>query len=131
MPVYDTGQALLESIRSVQEQTLTSWELIVWDDGSDDAGTRETLEQLAEVAGARLFRSAGLGVVTARNAAISEARGEFICCLDAGDLIAPTYLEKAVLLLDDQPDVAISYPWTRCRGEAADEWGSPISTRSA
>ena len=125
MPVYNSGAALIGSFRSVQEQTLTCWELIVWDDGSDDAGTRETLEQLADVAGVRLFRSASRGVIPARNAAISEARGEFICCLDGGDLIVPTYLEKAVLLLDGRPDVAIAYPWTRCFGEGSHEWRVP------
>jgi glycosyltransferase involved in cell wall biosynthesis len=117
MPLYDNGPTLIEAVASVQEQTLTSWELIVAENDSNDAGTREALEQIAEISGVRLFRSQTSGVIADRNAAISEARGEFLCCLDPGELIAPTYLEKAVLLLDDRPDIAITYPWTQCLGE--------------
>ena len=35
-----------------------------------------------------------------RNFGICHARGKYVCCLDADDMLAPTYIEKAVFLLE-------------------------------
>jgi O-antigen biosynthesis protein len=125
MPVYNKGAELLESVDSVRRQTLASWELIVWNDGSTDPATIEAIEKLDGLVGVRVFNAGNRGVIAARNAAFVEARGEFVCCLDADDLISSTYFEKAVLLLDEYPDVAICYPWTRCFGDASIDWRVP------
>ena len=77
MPVYDKGPTLLDSVNSVRGQTLTSWELIVWDDGSTDPKTIEVLDQLDGV-GIRVFRTENRGVIAARNADARDtlARGQ-------------------------------------------------------
>jgi glycosyltransferase involved in cell wall biosynthesis/GT2 family glycosyltransferase len=113
MPVYNKGATLMDSVRSVELQTMPTWELIVWDDGSTDAGTIGALEELEgqQRVGVRIFRAANQGVVGARNAAIAEAHGHYICHLDPDDLIEPTYLEKAVLFLETHQEAAFAYPW--------------------
>ncbi len=43
------------------------------------------------------------GVSYARNLGLSEAQGEFILCLDADDLLCPTYIEHAVAHFRQDP----------------------------
>ena len=53
-----------------------------------------------------------------RNYGIARAQGKYICCLDADDRLAPTYLEKAVFLLElycyDVVSTAIQFFGNRC-----------------
>ena len=37
------------------------------------------------------------------NYGINKARGKYICCLEVGDILAPTYLEKALYYLETTP----------------------------
>lgn len=46
MPAYNADRFIESAIRSVMEQTVSDWELLVIDDGSSDA-TCEILERLA------------------------------------------------------------------------------------
>jgi glycosyltransferase involved in cell wall biosynthesis len=41
--------------------------------------------------------------------AIGKARGKYVCCLDAGDRIAPTYLEKCLFVLEDDAACGMAY----------------------
>jgi glycosyltransferase involved in cell wall biosynthesis/GT2 family glycosyltransferase len=122
MPVYNKGSTLRGSIDSVLGQTLPSVELVVWDDGSDDAETLAILEEIASLPNVASFRAHNQGVVGARNSGIAMSRGRYICCLDPDDEIAPTYLEMAVALLEAQPEYAIAYPWVHSTGDVDERW---------
>jgi glycosyltransferase involved in cell wall biosynthesis len=56
-----------------------------------------------------------------RNFGIGLARGRYICCLDADDLLKPTYLEIAVFLAESY-SYDIVYPSVRCFGESDFRW---------
>jgi glycosyltransferase involved in cell wall biosynthesis len=124
MPVYNKGATLLESVASVVAQTLPTWELIVWDDGSTDPTTSALLDGLVSP-GIVVVRAENQGVVGARNAAIARSRGTFICCLDPDDLIEPTYLEKAVLYLETHPDTALVFPYQQSFDGSDQRWAVP------
>ena len=47
IPTYNRGQTILRAVRSVLDQTLADYELIVVDDGSTD-DTRATLQSLQQ-----------------------------------------------------------------------------------
>lgn len=86
---------IAETIRSIQEQTFTSWEYIIVDDGSDDA-TVEIVERFMGRDGRlRLIRrcSSG-GPYIAANEGLRQARGELIVRTDADDLSPPCRLRK-------------------------------------
>jgi len=110
IPVYNASETVLETIGSVQRQSLTDFELIVIDDGSTD----DTLELLERVGDRRLrvFRYENGGPSAARNRGISHARGEFISFIDADDLWVPDKLELQLAALRRHPKAGVAYSWT-------------------
>lgn len=99
LPTYNRLQFLPATLESVFAQTLTDWELIIADDGSDDA-TRDYLRRVAARAGVRVLWLAHSGrPAVPTNAAIREARGEYVAFLDSDDLWAPEKLERQIASL--------------------------------
>jgi len=89
---------IAETLKSVFAQTFTDFEVIVVDDGSDDAAELErALEPYRERV--HYVRQENLGAGAARNRGVQEARGEFIAFLDSDDLWMPEYLEEQVRFL--------------------------------
>lgn len=100
VPLYNGARYVTETLTSVQQQTVTDFEVIVVDDGSTDDG--------AAVVGAhplslRLVRQEQRGVAVARNRGLLEARGRWITFLDQDDLWHHTRLERLLTWLDAQP----------------------------
>jgi glycosyltransferase involved in cell wall biosynthesis len=106
-PYYNTGPVFLETVRAIARMSFTHWEWLIIDDGSTQA---ESLEQLARVAAAepriRVIRQANGGPAVARNRAAREARGRYLLQVDSDDLIEPTFVEKALWVLETQPQFA-------------------------
>jgi Glycosyl transferase family 2 len=107
MPTYNRAAYIIESIRSVQGQTYTNWELIIVDDGSDD----ETEQLITELKDQRIqFLKAGRIAINGKikNIGILKARGEFIAFIDSDDLWHPEKMEKQVAALKEYPEAAFS-----------------------
>jgi GT2 family glycosyltransferase len=116
MAVRDMAATVGDAVASVVAQTLPYWELLVWDDGSTDPAMAAALDAVAGP-GVTVHRGRGEGVIAARNHAVARARGKYLAILDGDDAYEPTYLEKAVLLLEREPTVAIVAPWMRATGD--------------
>ncbi|MBW4451151.1 MAG: glycosyltransferase family 2 protein [Spirirestis rafaelensis WJT71-NPBG6] len=110
VPAYNAEHTILETIKSVHEQTFSDFEIIVINDGSTD----RTLEILNTIADSRLkvfsYKNGGLPV--ARNRGIAHATGEFIAFLDADDLWSPDKLELQLTALQQHPEAGVAYSWT-------------------
>ena len=96
-PVYNGARWLLETLASVQAQTLTDWEHILVDDGSEDASIT-IIEEAARLDPRvhLLHTTRNGGPAAARNLAIEAARGRFIAFVDADDLWLPEKLERSL-----------------------------------
>jgi glycosyltransferase involved in cell wall biosynthesis len=92
IPTRNRAALLGRAVRSVLEQTFADFELFVVDDGSTDA-TPETVRRFTDPR-IRTLRQDHAGVSTARNAAIAEARGDWVAFLDDDNEWLPTYLER-------------------------------------
>lgn len=125
MPCYNDGRYIQESVASVKAQTYPNVELIIIDDGSDDSDTIATLNALAEEANVQVLHAAHVGPSAARNAAIREARGKYILPLDADDTIDPTYIEKAVNILESHKDTGVAYCEADLFGAQSGKWDLP------
>ena len=108
IPCYNHGEFLLETLDSVQAQTCTDYEVIIVNDGSTDPLTIKLLQMLDQPK-TKVVHIVNKGVSAARNLAITDAQGDYILTLDADDNIAPTYLEKAVAVLDLRSDVGVVF----------------------
>lgn len=121
VPVYNGAQYLAESLDSALAQDYPNLEVVVVDDGSTD-GTPAILERYAQrfAQRVRVITQPNRGAAAARNAALLEARGEYVAFLDADDLWAPHKLSIQVLHLGRHPDVDLVYSaWMVVEGKAA------------
>ncbi|MND25624.1 Hyaluronan synthase [compost metagenome] len=115
IPCFNHGEYLQRALASLAQQSFQDFEIILVDDGSDDPSTLALLAAL-EVSGLTLLTQPNRGPSAARNAGIDRALGRFICCLDADDQLAPTYLEKCLLLLEGNLGIRLAYSWVRLMG---------------
>lgn len=99
IPTYNRGHFIVESIRSVIEQTYKNWELIIIDDGSED-NTGEIIQRLgcARIRYFRINHCGRLGKV--RNLGIEMASGQYIAFLDSDDLWIKDKLELQLAFLE-------------------------------
>lgn len=107
IPCYNDGQYLDDAIRSVFNQTETSFEVIVVDDGSTDDETIEILENLAW-SRTRVIHQENRGLSAARNTGMSSAKGEYVVPLDADDELEPRFIETLAAALADRPNAAFA-----------------------
>jgi len=108
MPCYNHGQYLPEAVGSVFAQTCSNFEIIIINDGSTDPATNQLLQDYRHPL-VTVIHTENRGPAAARNTGIARSRGKYILPLDADDRIAPTYLEKAIAILDADPAVGIVY----------------------
>jgi glycosyltransferase involved in cell wall biosynthesis len=99
LPTFNRPQYLRFAVDSVLAQTLTDWELIIADDGSDEA-TQGYLGSLGSDERIHVIWLAHSGNPSAvRNAALRKARGKYVAFLDSDDLWMPAKLARQVAVL--------------------------------
>ncbi|WP_116808152.1 glycosyltransferase family 2 protein [Steroidobacter cummioxidans] len=109
MPTFNRREFLQPAIESLLNQAFAHWELIIADDGSD-TDTRSYLHSLHAPPRVKVIYlpHSGRPSVT-RNAALREARGEYVAFLDSDDLWLPRKLEMQMTSLARHPQRQWSY----------------------
>lgn len=107
-PAYNAAKFIAATIRSVQAQTVSDWEMIIVNDGSKD-DTEAVIAPFLSDSRIRVVAQANSGVCAARNNGFSNARGKYIALLDADDLMMPENLAKKTLALESDPGIAWVY----------------------
>jgi O-antigen biosynthesis protein len=120
IPCYNYGKYVEEAIDSVLNQTFQNLEIIIVDDGSTDHDTIELLRKLSKPK-TRIIRTSNQGPSAARNNGIREAKGKYICCLDADDMLKPTYIEKCIILMEEG-NLDVAYSWMKEFGNSNLIW---------
>lgn len=96
MPAFNAGKYVAGAIESVLKQTYTDWELIIVDDKSLDDTYEIALDYASRDKRIRVYqleKNSG-SAQRPRFTAEKKARGEFICLLDADDVLDSKYLDK-------------------------------------
>jgi glycosyltransferase involved in cell wall biosynthesis len=110
VPCYSQASFLPQALDSICKQTFSEWEVIIVNDASPD-DTLDVANSLAS-GDARikvLDLPHNVGLPAARNEGIKNAIGTYILPLDADDIIAPDYLEKALKLFLKEPQTSLVY----------------------
>lgn len=105
VPLYNKAPYVGMSLGSLLAQTLQDFEIVVVDDGSTD-GSAAVVIGLNDPR-IRLVTQRNAGVAAARNRGIQEARGDWVCFLDADDWLHPEFLARMQALAQRHPQVDI------------------------
>ncbi|MDP3027962.1 MAG: glycosyltransferase [Deltaproteobacteria bacterium] len=107
VPTYNRPAMLVETLRSILNQTYSNHEIIVVNDaGADVENVVTFLNQSGRMTYVRHGRN--LGLAAARNTGIKIAKGKYIAYLDDDDLYYPDHLETLVHFLEGN-DYKVAY----------------------
>lgn len=100
IPAYNMKHCIFKCIESVLKQGIDNMEVIIVDDCSKD-GTKDALNKYIKKKGVQasivpIYLEKNMGVSNARNVGIQAARGEYIHCVDADDLVPPQVYKKLI-----------------------------------
>jgi glycosyltransferase involved in cell wall biosynthesis len=104
---YNGDSYLKECIESIIAQTYQNWEVIFWDNRSEDKSA-EIFKSYNDKRFKYFYADEHTSLYQARNLAIKETNGELIAFIDADDLWVKNKLEIQVKLFED-PKVALAY----------------------
>lgn len=106
IPVYNVEKYLNECVDSVLNQTYSSYEIILVDDGSTDSSGSICDSYVIKDSRIRVFHKANGGLSSARNAGLEIAVGKYVYFLDSDDYISDQTLEKLVEVAEkDNSDI--------------------------
>lgn len=103
LPVYNSREFLLEALRSILQQTIPLYEIIIVDDGSTDGSSDVIREFVKEFSGNTKFvviETINKGAYSARNLAVDSASGDAVMFCDSDDIQLPRRLEYQIPLME-------------------------------
>jgi len=119
-PSYNSAQFIEATIKSVQEQTHTNWEMLITDDGSSDNST-EIISKITQTDDRiKLFKINNSGPGIARNNSIKNAKGNYLAFLDSDDLWFPKFLSISLSKIKNSEGFVFS-SYKRCDENTLEE----------
>jgi glycosyltransferase involved in cell wall biosynthesis len=127
IPTHNRPRFLRRAVESVLQQTFTDFDLLILDNGSDDAGWVD--DPLFRDPRIRcICHPRNIGVVANWNTAVSEATGEALSLFHDDDVMLPRFLEKCVSALNEWPAAGMVHTLARrvdCAGRNLGIYGHP------
>lgn len=106
IPVFNAEETIGRAIKSVLNQPMINFELILINDGSSDNSLAE-MNQFAANPRVRVITIKNSGVSYARNLGIEHSKGEYITFLDADDYYIENSLAEILTELDEHTQLMI------------------------
>ena len=112
MAAYNAAKYLGASIDSVLNQTFSSFELLIIDDGSTDNTLEIARQYEARDERVRVIaKPKNSGISDTTNVGLREARYDWVAILDSDDIATPDRLEKQAAAIAAHPEVIA---WSGC-----------------
>lgn len=126
IPIYNVEKYLSDCVESVLKQTYTDLEIILVDDGSQDASGQICDDYAKQDSRVQVIHKKNGGLSSARNAGIDQATGQYFFFLDSDDWIAENALELLYKEIKSTgSDLAL------CNMQYVDEQGKNLENQSA
>ena len=124
-PYYENEEFFVETFVSLQAQSLQNWEWLIVNNISTD---QESVSRLTNFAAQdkriKIIQHPNKGAASARNTGFRDSSGRYICLLNHGDMLEPTYLEKCVWFLDSNLEFAFCNSYSAVFGEQNFLWAA-------
>jgi glycosyltransferase involved in cell wall biosynthesis len=135
LPVYNGERYLRQALDSLLEQSFTDYELVILDNASNDSTAAIALEYAARDGRIRYHRNAeNIGAARNFNLAFELTSGRYFKWAADDDLISPSFLERCICALEDDPQSVLAYAKSRIideRGEPVGDYDPGFSTDAA
>lgn len=128
VPCRNHGRFLKQALESVLSQSEQDFEVVVWDDASEDE-TAAILDTMADPRIRRFRSEHRRGVARSRNACLERARGQYIAWLDADDVYLPEMLAAQSAVLEENPCVGLvhgGFELIDVQGRTVRAWPPPF-----
>ncbi len=121
---YNNANNIERCIESAQMQTYQNLEIIVVDDGSTD-DTIVRIRKYRSDARISIITKLNGGLSSVRQMALENAKGEYVCFIDADDYLTDSYVERMLKKMqEDNSDICV------CGTKFEDEEGKYIASWS-
>lgn len=107
IPVYNAEKYIDRCLSSVTSQTYRDLDVVVIDDGSSDASPQICDAWMRKDSRIRVFHQKNMGVTAARKNGVEKTCGEWICFVDADDVLPRDSISHLFSNVDDSVDVVI------------------------
>lgn len=126
IPHHNLGEYIEATLDNVLRSTYPHMEVLIVDDGSDQAESIEALERVKALGkeNVRIVRTENRGVCAVRNTGAAETLGEFLSFVDADDLVEPQLFSRCIDILNTYENVGLVYPWIGYFGQISGCWAS-------
>ena len=106
---YNYGEYIFETIKSIQAQSYSDWELIIVDDSSEDNSV-EIIKSFCKDKRIKLIcHDKNKGLTQSVKTGLKYAKGEWIAFLESDDLWRENTLEERVRAIKNNPQVGIIF----------------------
>ena len=112
IPIYNQEKFLIETLKSVMDQTYSNWECILVNDGSTDNSVAVLNKFITQDNRFSFINSENKGVSNARNLALQLVKGDYVLFLDGDDLIHPEKIAQAISNFQKDTDLSIVFNTT-------------------
>lgn len=107
IPAFNAEELIGETLESVLAQSYGNLEVIVVDDGSTDATASVVTGFRPRIS--YYYQSNSGGCAVPRNTGIKHSSGEYLCFLDADDLIPQDRIFSQIAFLESHPEVGLVF----------------------
>lgn len=111
IPCHNSQDYIANAIKSVVEQTLQEWELLVVDDASEDGTSfivNDFVREDRRIKYIRINIPSGSPTMP-RNVGLRHAKGRYVAFLDSDDAWMPNKLEHQLSMFEKHDDMAICF----------------------
>jgi glycosyltransferase involved in cell wall biosynthesis len=120
VPYYRGHRYIRETVQSLLRQSHRNLEVLIVNDGSFNAEDA-VLDELAADRRVEVVTQLNRGDLAARTLGIRLARGGYLLMFDADNVLDPSFVSRALAILEADPELAYATSWLRFTGQEGED----------